>query len=108
MGVIENLIDRVDTFLIGGAMAYTFLAAMKVPVGKSRVEKDKVKYAAELVERMAARRSIHSPTPPTSASSMSSFRSEWMTSMTHWEPKHGGKEPSAIRRNWSHRPPANS
>lgn len=55
LGVIENLVDRVDTFLIGGAMAYTFLAAQKIPVGKSRIEKDKLKYAAELIERMKAR-----------------------------------------------------
>ncbi len=55
IGVIENLIDKVDTFLVGGAMAYTFLAAQGVAVGASRVEKDKVKYAGELLMRMKAR-----------------------------------------------------
>jgi phosphoglycerate kinase len=55
IGVIESLIDKVDAFLVGGAMAYTFLAAQKIPVGASRVEKEKVKYAAELIERMIAR-----------------------------------------------------
>ena len=55
IGVIENLIEKVDTFLIGGAMAYTFLAAQDVKVGKSRVEKDKVKYAAELLDRIVVR-----------------------------------------------------
>ncbi len=55
IGVIENLIDRVDTFLIGGAMAYTFLAAQDVAVGASRVEKEKVKYAGELIKRIDAR-----------------------------------------------------
>ncbi len=55
IGVIENLIDKVDVFLIGGAMAYTFLAAQKVAVGSSLVEKDKVKYAGDLFERVKAR-----------------------------------------------------
>ena len=53
--VIENLVDRVDTFLIGGAMAYTFLAAKGFEIGKSLVEKDKIKYAGELIERIEAR-----------------------------------------------------
>lgn len=53
--VIEMLIDRVDSLIVGGAMAYTFLAAKSVPVGKSRVEKDKVKFAGELISRMQAR-----------------------------------------------------
>lgn len=55
IGVIENLMDRVDTFIIGGAMAYTFLAAQNVNVGNSRVEKDKVKLAQELLGRIEAR-----------------------------------------------------
>jgi phosphoglycerate kinase len=55
MGVIEKLIDKVDVMCIGGAMAYTFLEAQGVPVGKSRIEKDKIKYAKELMERMKAR-----------------------------------------------------
>lgn len=53
--VIENLIDKVDEFIIGGAMAYTFLAAKKIPVGKSRVEQEKVSFARELLERVEAR-----------------------------------------------------
>lgn len=55
IGVIENLIDKADAILIGGAMAYTFLAAQNVEVGRSLVEKDKVKYAADLIGRMQAR-----------------------------------------------------
>lgn len=53
--VIEKLIDVVDTLIIGGAMAYTFLKARGVPVGKSLVEQDKVNYAKELMARMEAR-----------------------------------------------------
>lgn len=56
VGVIENLIDRVDVFLIGGAMAYTFLAAQDIKLGQSRVEKDKLKYARELLARIDARK----------------------------------------------------
>lgn len=54
--VIEKLIDVVDGFIIGGAMAYTFLKAQGVAVGKSRVEADKVNYAREMIGRMEARR----------------------------------------------------
>jgi phosphoglycerate kinase len=53
--VIEKLIDVVDGFVIGGAMAYTFLKAQGIPVGKSLVEADKLKYAKEMIGRMEAR-----------------------------------------------------
>lgn len=53
--VIEKLIDIVDGFIIGGAMAYTFLKAQNVPIGKSLVEADKLKYAKEMIQRMEAR-----------------------------------------------------
>lgn len=53
--VIEKLIDMVDGFIIGGAMAYTFLKAQNIPVGKSLVEADKLKYAKEMINRMEAR-----------------------------------------------------
>jgi phosphoglycerate kinase len=56
IGVIENLIDRVQTIIVGGAMAYTFLKAKGVAVGKSLVEGDKLKYAAELIGRVEARK----------------------------------------------------
>lgn len=51
--VIENLLGRVDHLLIGGAMAYTFLAAQDIPVGTSLVERDKVQLAKTLLDRAA-------------------------------------------------------
>jgi phosphoglycerate kinase len=53
--VIENLITRVDGIVIGGAMAYTFLAARGLPVGKSLVESDLLETARDLERRAAAR-----------------------------------------------------
>ncbi len=55
IAVIERLIDVVDGFVIGGAMAYTFLKALDIPVGKSLVENDKLKYAKEMMDRIEAR-----------------------------------------------------
>ena len=55
IAVIERLMDVVDGFVIGGAMAYTFLKALGQPVGKSLVENDKLKYAKEMIERIEAR-----------------------------------------------------
>ena len=53
--VIENLITRVDGIVIGGAMAYTFLAARGLPVGKSLVESDLLETARDLERRAAGR-----------------------------------------------------
>jgi len=52
--LVENLLPRVDTFLIGGAMAYTFLKAFLTPVGKSLVEDDRLTLAKALVQRARA------------------------------------------------------
>ena len=53
--VIENLLDKVDALLIGGAMAYTFLKAQGRPIGKSRVEDQLTATAAGLLARAAER-----------------------------------------------------
>ncbi len=55
IAVLENLLEKIDTLLIGGAMAYTFLAARKVDVGASKVEQDSLEPAAEILERAAAK-----------------------------------------------------
>jgi phosphoglycerate kinase len=48
--VIENLLPKCQVMLIGGAMAYTFLKAQDVPVGRSRVEDDKLALASRLLD----------------------------------------------------------
>jgi phosphoglycerate kinase len=55
LGVIENLIPKVDGLLIGGAMAYTFLKARGLPVGRSLVEDSQLEAARDLEARAKAR-----------------------------------------------------
>ena len=54
VAVLEHLLPKVDTLLIGGAMAYTFLAARGTAVGDSLVEQELVATAAALLERAGA------------------------------------------------------
>ena len=56
IGVIQNLLDKVDALLIGGGMAYTFLKAMDREVGKSLLEVDKLELAKQILERTRAGR----------------------------------------------------
>ena len=51
IGVIENLLDKVDTLLIGGGMAYTFIKAQGYEVGNSICELDKLELANHLIEK---------------------------------------------------------
>ena len=51
ISVINNLINKVDSLLIGGGMAYTFLKAKGYEIGKSICEDDKVELAKELMEK---------------------------------------------------------
>ena len=53
IGVIENLLPKADALIIGGAMAYTFLAALGRKVGTSRVEQDKLPEAKRLLDQAA-------------------------------------------------------
>ena len=51
IGVITNLLDKVDTLIIGGGMAYTFLAAKGFGIGKSLFDAEKVDYCREMMEK---------------------------------------------------------
>jgi phosphoglycerate kinase len=55
IAVIESLLQKVDTLMVGGAMAYTFLKAQGQPVGKSRVEEDKLNLAVEMLSKAKQR-----------------------------------------------------
>jgi len=54
IGVIQNLLTKVDVLIIGGGMAYTFLKAQGEAVGKSLVEEDKIDLAKELLQKAKA------------------------------------------------------
>jgi phosphoglycerate kinase len=56
IGVIQHLMDKVDTLIIGGGMAYTFLKAQGQQVGKSLVEEDKVELARKLLSDAKTRK----------------------------------------------------
>jgi phosphoglycerate kinase len=55
IAVINNLLEKVDTLIIGGGMAYTFLKAQGYEIGTSLVEADRVDYAKEMIEKAAAK-----------------------------------------------------
>ncbi len=55
INVINSLLDKVDTLIIGGGMAYTFLKSEGYTVGTSLLEEDKVDYAKEMIEKAKAK-----------------------------------------------------
>lgn len=55
ISVINNLLDKVDTLIIGGGMCYTFAKAQGEEIGKSLVEEDYLDYAKEMIEKAKAK-----------------------------------------------------
>ena len=55
IAVIENLLDKVNTLIIGGGMAYTFLKAQGYSVGNSLVEEDRLDYAKKMIDDAKAK-----------------------------------------------------
>ena len=55
LNVISNLLEKVDTLIIGGGMAYTFMKAMGYSIGTSICEDDKVELAKEIMEKAKAK-----------------------------------------------------
>ena len=55
IGVITNLIDKCDTLIIGGAMAYTFAAAQGRKIGNSKCEEDKIDLAKDILSKAEAK-----------------------------------------------------
>jgi len=55
MGVLENLLEKVDTLIIGGGMAFTYLKAQGYDIGKSMLEVDKIELAKALMAKAKAK-----------------------------------------------------
>ena len=55
LGVINNLLEKVDTLILGGGMAYTFIKALGHEIGTSLLEEDKVAYAKEMMDKAKAK-----------------------------------------------------
>ncbi|MCX4265588.1 MAG: phosphoglycerate kinase, partial [Firmicutes bacterium] len=55
IGVINNLIEKVDTLIVGGGMAYTFAKAQGYAIGDSLCEEDKIDLAKEMLEKAKAK-----------------------------------------------------
>ena len=53
LNVISNLLEKCDTLIIGGGMAYTFLKAKGYEIGKSLVDETKIDYCAEMIKKAA-------------------------------------------------------
>ena len=72
IAVLENLVDKVDAILVGGAMAYTFLRAQDIAVGNSLVEDDQLDTALNILKRARrANKTFELPVDHVVASDMS-------------------------------------
>jgi phosphoglycerate kinase len=70
--LVENLLPKANNIIVGGAMAYTFLAAKGVKVGKSRVEESHLEHAKSMLDKAAAAGcTIHLPSDHVCASEFS-------------------------------------
>ncbi len=56
IGVIENLLSKIDSLILGGAMAYTFLRAENIETGSSMVEEDKIDMASEILKQASKKK----------------------------------------------------
>jgi phosphoglycerate kinase len=70
IGVVENLLGKVTTLLVGGGMAYTFLKAKGFGVGKSLVEEDQIGFSLTLLERAKGKVKFLLPTDHIAAERM--------------------------------------
>jgi phosphoglycerate kinase len=70
IGVIQNLLERVTTLLIGGGMAYTFLKAEGFEVGKSLVEKDQIEFSRSLLKKAEGKMKFILPSDHVAAEKM--------------------------------------
>ena len=89
IGVIENLLDKVNTLLIGGGMAYTFLKAKGYEIGNSLLEADKLELAESLMEKAASKKvKLILPSDTVSASEVSE-NAEYQTVAIDQIPENG-------------------
>ena len=90
IGVITNLIDKCDTLIIGGAMAYTFAAAQGRKIGSSKCEEDKIDLAKEILAKAEAKGicalmpSLKTPTPRCSKATSKTAGWVWISARRPW------------------------
>jgi 3-phosphoglycerate kinase len=84
IGLLENALEKVDSLIIGGGMAHTFLKAQGYNVGTSPVEDDRLEFARGLIEK-AARRGVHLllPTDAVAAKEFSAESTHKTVSLTN-------------------------
>ena len=70
IGVINNLLEKADTIIIGGGMAYTFIKAQGGEIGTSLLEADKMDYALEMIQKAKDRGVAVGPARGSAAASL--------------------------------------